>query len=249
RPTSRWKGPSMLVYSLRRLLAMIPVLIAATIFTFLLVDLAGDPIAPLLIRQPPVPEATIQAMTERLYQDRSTPERYWIWLTGIELPGGFGANNGDAGILQGKWGPSISGVDIGSEIGQRFIVTLRLVLVATLLSFILAIITGVVSAVRRYSITDHSLAFVGFLALAMPIFWLAALIKETGVWINLQLNTRIFFTFGATSPGYERMNFLEKVVDAGSHLILPTIALMLNGYAAISRFQRATMLEVLNSDY
>jgi peptide/nickel transport system permease protein len=45
------------------------------------------------------------------------------------------------------------------------------------------------------------------------------------------------------------MSFLEKVLDAGSHLILPTIALMLNGYAAISRFQRATMLEVLNSDY
>src|SRR5690606_28456636 len=127
----------MLVYTLRRLLAMIPVLIAATILTFLLVDLSGDPTAPLRLRVPPVPDHIIQAFEQQLYQDRSTVERYWIWLTGIELPGGFGANNGDVGILQGKWGPSVSGMDIGAELGQRFIITLRLVLVATLLSFVL----------------------------------------------------------------------------------------------------------------
>jgi peptide/nickel transport system permease protein len=239
----------MLIYTLRRLLAMIPVLLAATIFSFLLVDISGDPIAPLRVQIPPVPETTIQAETERLYQDRNTVERYWIWVVGYELPNGFGANNGDAGLLRGRWGPSRTGLDIGGELGQRFVITVRLVLAATFLGFVLAIITGVVSAVRQYSKTDHALTFLGFLALAMPTFWLAALIKETGVWLNGQLGTRIFYTFGATSPGYERMTGLEKVGDVLGHLILPTLALMLTGYAVISRFQRASMLEVLNSDY
>jgi peptide/nickel transport system permease protein len=239
----------MLVYTLRRLLALIPVLLAATIFSFLLVDLSGDPIAPLRVVVPPIPEATIQATAERLYQDRSPPERYWIWLTGIELPNGFGANNDDVGLIQGKWGPSNSGADIGAEVGERFIITVRLVLAATILAFLIAIATGVVSAVKQYSKTDHTLTFIGFVGLAMPIFWLAALIKETGVWINGQIGTRIFFVRGATSPGYERMDLFDKILDATGHLILPTAALILNGYAAISRFQRASMLEVLNSDY
>lgn len=240
----------MLVYTLRRLLAMIPVLLAATVFSFLLVDLSGDPLADLRLAVPPVPDSTIQAAEERLYRDRSTAERYWVWVTGYEIPGTtFGANNGDVGLLQGKWGPSNSGVSIGSELATRFVITIRLVLAATFLGFVLAIITGVISAVRQYSKTDHVLTFIGFLALAMPIFWLAALIKETGVWINLQLGTRIFYTFGATSPGYDRMNWFDKIGDVAGHMILPTVALMLNGYAVISRFQRASMLEVLNSDY
>jgi peptide/nickel transport system permease protein len=239
----------MLAYTLRRLLAVVPVLLAGTIFSFLLVDLSGDPLAPMRLTIPPVPEETIQDATVRLYQDRTTPERYWMWLTGVEWPGGFGANHGDIGLLQGRWGPSNSSVEIGRELADRFVVTFRLVFAATFLGFALAIVTGVISAVKQYSRTDHALTFVGFLALAMPIFWLAALIKEVAVWINLQLGVRIFYTFGASSPGYDRMSPLEKVADIAGHLILPTLALTLGSYAVISRYQRASMLEVLNSDY
>lgn len=239
----------MLAYTLRRLLAMVPVLLAASIFSFLLVDLSGDPIAPLRVAVPEVPEESIQAQAERLYEDRAIPERYWIWLTGAELPGGFGENNGDIGLLQGKWGPTVSGSELGPELGDRFLITVRLVVAATLLAFVLAIITGVVSAIKQYSKTDHTLTLIGFLGLAMPTFWLAALIKEVGVWINGQLDTTIFMTRSAKSVGYEQLAPFEKFLDLLSHLALPTLALMLTGYAVISRFQRASMLEVLNSDY
>jgi peptide/nickel transport system permease protein len=107
----------------------------------------------------------------------------------------------------------------------------------------------VISAIRQYSKADYALTFLGFLGLAMPIFWLAALLKEWGVWLNQALGVSFFATIGATSPGYERMDFWEKVGDIAGHLVLPTLALMLNGYAFISRFQRGSMLEVLNSDY
>ncbi len=233
----------MLSYIARRMLLTIPILIAATMFTFVLVDLSGDPLAELKFAIPPVPEATIQALEEKLYLDRSTPERYWIWLTGL-------GGRGDIGLLQGKWGPSSRGVvDLSTEIGDRFMITLRLVGVATILSLSLAVVTGVISAVKQYSKVDHALTLFGFLALAMPTFWLAAWIKSAGVWANEQVGTRVFRTFGATSTTHFRMEGWEAAWDIISHMLLPTMALILTGYAAISRFQRASMLEVLNADY
>jgi peptide/nickel transport system permease protein len=233
----------VLAYVARRLVATVPILLASTFFTFMLVDLSGDPLGDLVFANPPVPEATIQARREALYLDRSTPERYWLWLTGIW------DTNADIGLIQGKWGPSVRNLDIGEEIGARFWVTFRLVTFATVAGLLLAVVTGVVSAVRQYSRLDNSLTFVGFLALAMPTFWLAALAKEFGVWANMRLDRRVFRTFGANSASYASLDGLARVGDVLSHLVLPTVVLMLTGYAVISRFQRASMLEVLNSDY
>ena len=234
----------MLAYAARRLLIAIPVLIAASIFVFILIDVSGDPLARLqLLSPPPEPEA-IAAAEARLYLDRSMVERYWLWLTGI-------GGNGDIGLLQGRFGPSVNGpaFDIGAEIGDRFFVTLRLVVIALLLAIGVAILAGVVSAVRQYSSTDYTLTFVGFLALAMPTFWLAALIKEGGVWVNQQVGTRLFYTVGAASDDTRGFSTWERVTDATGHMLLPTLALMLTAFASLSRYQRASMLEVLNSDY
>lgn len=239
----------MVVFIIRRVLMMIPVLIGATVLSFLLVDLTNDPVQQQVFELEqasgePVPQSTIDALESNLYYDRSIPERYWLWLTGM------GENHGDIGLLQGEWGPSIEGsaIDIGQEITDRFAITLRLVLFATLASVGLAILTGVVSAVKQYSKLDYTLTFIGFLALAMPIFWLASLLKEAAVQTNKGLGTDLFKTYGSGTTGF-RGNGWELFVDALPYLIVPTIALMLGGYAAMSRYQRASMLEVMNSDY
>jgi peptide/nickel transport system permease protein len=235
----------MLVYAVRRLLAAVPVLIAASVFVFLLIDISGDPLQDLLIADPPTPQEVIDAERARLYQDRPFYERYWLWLTG------FGQTNGDVGLLQGKFGPSTRGTafDIGGQIMDRLQITLRLVLVATAAALLLGVITGVVSAVRQYSWLDNSLTFVGFVALAMPVFWLGVLIKEAGVSFNDAVGSRVFSTVGEATPDTRGWTGWEQFTDALGHLVLPTITLMLTGYALISRFQRASMLEVLNSDY
>ncbi len=238
----------MLVYTLRRLVAAIPVLIAASLFTFLLVDLSGDPLAELYVQIPPVPQSTIDAERAKLYLDRNVAERYVLWLTG------WGENRGDIGILQGKFGPGKGSSDVGGDIAERFFITFRLVAIATVLSFLVAIVTGVVSAIKQYSLLDHVLTFLAFLGLAMPIFWLAALIKNLGVWFNDNVakplfGENAFYVVGANSPTYHLMEPMEKVINTAQHLALPTLALVLNGYAFISRFQRTSMLEVLNSDY
>ncbi len=227
---------------------MIPVLVGASILAFVLVDASSDPVAQQVFELQQsgqeVPQSTIDAIEERLYYDRSMPERYWLWLTGI------GDTHGDIGILQGEWGPSTEGssVDVGEEISERFWITFRLVIAATIASIGLAIITGVVSAVKQYSKLDYGLTFIGFLALAMPTFWFAQLLKEAAIQLNKGLNTGIFKTYGEGSTGFRGTPW-EVFVDSLPYLILPTFALALTGYAAMSRYQRASMLEVLNSDY
>lgn len=235
----------MLIYSLRRLLAAIPTLIAASIFTFLLVELSpADPLNNIIFNLPPPDPETIESFRNRLYQDRPMVERYWLWLTGL------GQSNGDIGLLQGKFGPSVTEASqIGDELGTRAIISLRLVFAAILISAFLGVVAGVFSALKQYSKLDHALTFLGFLFLAMPIFWVAALVKESGIQINELIGTKFFATLGATSPSYDQLTFLEKVQDIIAHLTLPTAALVLSGYAVFHRYQRAAMLEVLNSDY
>ncbi len=233
----------MLIYAARRLLMAIPVLLAASVFAFVLIDISGDPLANLRLLQPPPTPEVMAAEEARLYLDRSTPERYWLWLTGL-------GGNGDIGLLRGEFGPSVRGnVDIGAEIASRFLVTLRLVLIALMLAIGVAILSGVLSAVKQYSSIDYTLTFVGFVCLAMPTFWLAALIQQGGVWFNNQVGARLFYTVGAASPDTRGLSTWERVTDAAGHMVRPTLALMLTAYAALSRYQRASMLEVLNSDY
>lgn len=234
----------MLAYTIRRVLAAIPVLVAASIFCFVLIDLSGDPLADLRLAQPPPDPGVIEAEEARLYLDRSMAERYWLWVTGI-------GGNGDIGLMRGEFGPSTRGsaYDIGGEIGSRFVVTARLVIIALLLAVGVAIVAGVVSAVRQYSTIDYGLTFVGFLALAMPVFWLGALVKEAGIWANERLGVRVFYTVGASSADTRGLTAWERFTDVAGHLVLPTLVLMLAAFASLSRYQRAATLEVLNSDY
>ncbi|MBO0811036.1 MAG: ABC transporter permease [Microlunatus sp.] len=233
----------MIVFIVRRLAASVLVLLAASFLTFLLVDLTGDPLEMLRLQTPPPSPETIATARHALYLDRSLPERYWLWLTGI------GDTNGDIGLLRGRWGPSLSGSEIGPELGQRFFVTLRLVIAALLISFAAAVITGVVSAVKQYRMIDHVLTLIAFIGLAMPSFWIASLVKESGTWVNDRVGSTVLFTFGASSPNIEDLSPIYQVNDIVAHLVLPTAALVFHGYASISRFQRASMLEVLNADY
>lgn len=238
----------MLVFIIRRFLIMVPVLLGASLLSFVLVESTGDPVQEqvFLLEQATGEEVdpeVVKALEERLYFDRSTPERYWLWLTGI------GETNDDIGLLQGKWGPSVEGrnTDIGEQISDRFWITFRLVMFATIASVGIAILTGVISAVKQYSTVDYTLTFIGFLALAMPTFWFGTLMKEAGVQFNNAAGTQIP-TYRDSTRGFQGTGW-ESFMDALPYLIIPTFVLMLTGYASMARYQRAAMLEVLNSDY
>jgi peptide/nickel transport system permease protein len=83
----------------------------------------------------------------------------------------------------------------------------------------------------------------------MPVFWLAALLKEYGaIRLNQLFGEQVVYTVGAETPNLTG-SLGTKLADWAGHLILPTLALALISFAAWSRYQRATMLDVLGSDY
>jgi peptide/nickel transport system permease protein len=219
----------MLVFVIRRVLISIPVLIASTILTFIIVKLSGDPLQYLKSRHPLPPKALIQSEEHRLWLDRSWPAQYWHWISNV--------------ILHWNWGQPVQGHDnVGSDVFTALWVTMRLVLLAVLIALVLAVITGVVSAVKQYSATDYTTTFLGFIFLSMPTFWFALLLKDRAIWFNQQTGTQTFDTL------YEPNSWLSPH-QLIQHVLLPTIVLGLVGYASWSRFTRASMLEVLNSDY
>ena len=226
----------MLAYSIRRILIAIPVLLVASMIVFALTLLTGDPVQEKYAgRNPPVPQQTIDNERARLHLDDPLVVQYGNWLKNL--------------VLHGDFGPSITATnDIGEDLARRSLVTLRLVIFAMALALVLAVISGVVSAVKQYSWIDYVLTFFGFLFLAMPAFWTAVLLKQGALAINEATGRRTFFTIGARSDSTAPGAF-NTVSDIFGHMILPTISLALITYAAWSRFQRSSMLEVLNSDY
>ena len=226
----------MLVFVIRRVLISIPVLIASTVLTFIIVKLTGDPLQYLKSRHPLPPKALIQSETHRLWLDRSWPAQYWHWISNI--------------LLHWNWGQPVQGHDnVASDVFNSFAITARLVIASIVIALLLAVVTGVISAVKQYSMTDYTTTFLGFVFLSMPTFWFAILLKEFGLKINEWTGSHFFGTIGERSIPISDHSFLGSFKDIAGHMILPTIVLGLVGYAAWSRFTRASMLEVLNSDY
>jgi glutathione transport system permease protein len=224
----------MLSFIIRRLLIAIPLVLLSSVLVFLLVANAGDPLAELKGRNPPVPEATIKLREQQLGLDKPLPTRYVTWL------GNF---------VQGDMGKSIRGVEVRPLLWQRLKVTMRMVVLASIIAIILAIGAGVLSAVKQYTPTDYTFTFIGFLFLSMPVFWLAALLKEYGaIRLNSLFGEQVVYTVGAETPNLTG-SFGTKLADWAGHLILPTVALALIAFAGWSRYQRASMLDVLGSDY
>jgi peptide/nickel transport system permease protein len=219
----------MLVFVIRRLLISIPVLIASTVLTFIIVKFSGDPLQYLKQRHPLPPPALIQSEEHRLWLDRSWPAQYWHWISNI--------------IFHWNFGQPVQGHDnIQHDLFSALWVTARLVLCVVVIALLLAVLTGVVSAVKQYSITDYTTTFLGFVFLSMPTFWFALLLKQAGVWFNGKVGSQVFLTLGEPSSWTSPKALLAQ-------LLLPVITLGLVSYAAWSRFTRASMLEVLNSDY
>jgi peptide/nickel transport system permease protein len=225
----------MLVYSVRRLLQSIPVLVLSTFVIFLMVASAVDPMEPYYTKRPPLSAAQLASLRVRFGLSKPLLQRYWDWLTGLLLHGTFGSS-------------TQANYHIGQQLGYAMEVTLRLVLGTIVIALILAIIVGVVTAVRQYSKLDYATTTIGFLFLSLPTFWFAVLLKEWAIQFNEATDTHLFDTLWESSPN-PPAGFLPQLGDAVQHMILPVATLSLLSYAAWSRFQRSSMLEVLGSDY
>jgi peptide/nickel transport system permease protein len=223
----------MWAYVIRRLLISVVVLFFATIFVFLLVVNSGDPLA-LLHSNPHISHSTIVAREKILNLNHPLWDRYWIWLTHA---------------LQGNLGTTIQGQDVASELWSHLFVTLRLVVIATLVAIVVGISMGVIAAVRQNKLTDHAITVTNFILLATPVFVLGLALKEfVAIPINQHVGTTIFYTNGEQSPDLSG-SFFSRLPDYAAHTALPVITLILISYASWAIYQRSSMIETLDADH
>jgi peptide/nickel transport system permease protein len=223
----------MTAYVIRRVVAGVVILFVASFLMYILVAESGDPLATLRAN-PHVTQATLTAAKSRLGLDHPLLERYWLWLTHF---------------VQGDFGRSTNGQPVEPQLWQRLGVTLKMVIPATILAAILAITLGIVGAVRQYKPVDHLSTALAYIFYATPVFVLGILLKDfVAIKANLAVGHTIFYTVGDSTPDFSG-GFGSRLLDDTEHTILPVVTLVLVTYAAWSRYQRASLLDVLNSDY
>jgi peptide/nickel transport system permease protein len=219
-------------YLIRRTLAGILILVVASFLIFLLVAVSGNPLATLMAN-PHISQATIAAARKEMGLNQPLLARYWTWLTDM---------------LRGNFGTSYTGQPVGAELGDRLLVTLQMVIPATILAAIIAVVIGVLSAVKQYSVIDHVMTGLAYLFYSTPVFVVAILLKDfLAVKVNDAVGHTILYTIGQNNPG--TTGAWNIFTDAFAHSVLPVLTLTLITYAGWSRYQRASMLDVLNADY
>ncbi len=230
----------MIRFVLRRLLVAIPIVFLSSLLTFVLVINAGTP-APIerLLAQQNHSQASVQALRAEYHLDEPWYQRYWDWSSKA-VHGDFGTDNDHHSV----W---------SDDVWPAMLVTLRLVLIAELLALFLGVSVGVLSAVRQYSWFDYSSTGLAFFFYAMPVFLFAVLLKEFGaIKFNEFLSSfgwdRVIKTVGYQTTGLHG-NIFARLGDSFGYTILPVITLTVISFATYSRFQRASMLDTLKSDY
>ncbi len=221
----------MLIYLLRRLLIAIPVLLGITVGTFLLISAApGDPLLAYASLDG-LDDAQLEQARANLGLDQPLPVQYARWLENI---------------LQGNFGRSlVTQRSVAGEIATSFSVTVRLTLAALVLSSLVGIGVGVLSAVRQYSLLDYAFTFLSLLGLSVPGFFLALVLVAV---FSLQLE--FFPTSGMqtlTLPA--DASVWDRFGDSVRHMVLPVITLSAANAASLARFTRSSVLEVLNQTY
>jgi peptide/nickel transport system permease protein len=210
-------------YVAQRVLSLFPVLLGVTLLVFLVMQLApGDPAQIML--GPKATDTSLAQLRHELGLDQPLHVQYTRWL---------------GRVLRGDWGRSIQlKREILPFVLDRFQNSVYLMILAVLLACSVGVPTGILSAVRQYTLSDRAAMIFVLMGFSMPIFWLGIIMQ-----IVFGLKLGILPVSGMQSPGQTGFFDLLK------HLILPAIALATGATAIIARMTRSSMLEVIRQDY
>ncbi|MBP9892695.1 MAG: ABC transporter permease [Planctomycetes bacterium] len=235
----------MLTYILRRVLATIPMLLAISVASFLLLHmLPGDPTTVLLGQRATAENK--RELRERLGLDRPLPQQYVLYL---------------ADVSQGEFGESHRTNQLVSrELKQRVPATIELAVCAMLIATLVGVSLGVLAAVKPRSLVDFLCLSMALVGVSLPVFWLGFLAQKVfaGELHLLPFSGRLDFGAWATfqsDTGFYVLDALfvyrngELLFDVLAHLTLPALVLSTVPMALIARITRASMLETLRQDY
>jgi peptide/nickel transport system permease protein len=218
-------------YTLKRLLAMIPMLLGAAVLTFVLMRLIPGDICHMRLAAGggSVSADVLKACRVGLGLEQPSWKQFidYLW-----------------GLVRFDFGDSMwTGRPIIEEIGLRFHLSLQLAIMATLTAIALAIPLGVISAVKQNTWIDYVVRAFSIAGIAMPSFWLGILIILT-----ILIATKAWFG----TPWMPPISFVpiwENPWQNLSMLIWPALATGYRYSAVATRMTRSALLEVLREDY
>jgi len=215
-------------YIIRRVLQAIPLLFLLSIAMFLLIHaLPGGPDQ--VIFNPHLDAAGRAALRARFGLDQPLPIQYIKWL-GNCLTGDFGYS-------------FATNQPVSDVFAEHFPATVVLFAIALTLALVMAILLGVISAVRQNSIVDYSLTTISYFGLAMPAFILGIFLQDI-----FAVELHWLPVFGTETLGFTFDPF-NAALDHFLHIILPTLTLSTLFVAGWSRYMRSSTIDVVKQDY
>ncbi len=222
-------------FILWRLLLMIPTLLLISLISFVVIqlppgDIVTSTLAELLADGMEASEEQIAALRAMYHLDAPMPVRYLRWV---------------GGMLRGDFGYSIQHQQPVSElIGERIGLTVVVALASLLLTWVLALPTGIVTAVKQYSPLDYLATVLAMLGMAVPNFMLALLVMWGAfTWFGISIG-------GLFSPAFVDAPWsIARVLDLLKHLWVPMVVLGVGGTAGMVRIMRANLLDELRKPY
>jgi peptide/nickel transport system permease protein len=226
---------SLIGYIARRLLLMVPTLLAISLIIFVIIELPpGDYlesyVAELQSQGESVDQQEIEFLRQQYGFDRPSHERYLHWLFGM---------------MQGDFGFSFEyRLPVSEVVGDRLVLTILISIVTILFTWMIAFPIGLYSATHQYSWGDYGLTFLGLIGLATPNFLLALIM--------------LYFAnvvFGTSIGGMMDAEYLDqpwsaaKIVSVLEHLWIPVVVIGTSGTAAMIRRLRANLLDELQKQY
>jgi len=219
----------------RRTLGWLLMIVVATNVTYFLAWSFLDPRSNYVGRKPPLSPEQIEGLLGPRNLSSTTPllERWWNWFSGI--------------IFRWDWGVSPTGGSVNNEVAYRMWVSAELVLGATIIATVLGIAVGVYTASRQYKLGDRIWQGVSIVTMNINIIVAGLAVVLLAIEFNKLVGTTVFYVTGSSSQGVT--GFFPVLIDALQHLILPTIALVIIGYAGTHFLQRSLLLDNISADY
>ncbi len=204
----------MTLFILKRLAQIIPVTLGVTLVVFLIMQMIpGDPA--IILAGEGASQETVNELRENLGLNKPLAIQYTDYIKNL---------------LQGDMGHSLkNNQPVFEEITARLPITIELAFYSILITIVLGLIAGIISAIRPYSFMDVGLMIVALLGISLPSFWLGILLMYV---FSVQLHW-------LPVAGW----------DSAKHIILPAVTLGAGGAAIVARMTRSSMLEVVNQDY
>lgn len=216
----------MQAYLARRLLALIPTLVFASLIVFIIVRLVPGSIIDMMLAQNDVgaDKLTRDQLISALGLDRPLIVQYWHWISGIVFHADFGRS---------LW----QNIPVRDLLLARVPVTFQLGLMALVVALTVAIPIGIYSAIRQDTAGDYITRSFSILMLAVPSFWMGTMVMVLpSIWFGW-------------SPEVKYVPFLDNPVQNLKQMLLPAIILGTALSAITMRMTRTMMLEVLRQDY